>query len=60
VTQKQLQAKLDRLTEKIEKGRNQLDAWRMERKELRLKLADSKRSGKTGKPASRARIARAR
>ena len=35
-------AKVDRLTERIVKSQAQLDAWRMERKELKTQLADAK------------------
>jgi hypothetical protein len=51
---KQVQAKVERLTERIVKAQTQLDAWKMERKELRLQLADLR--GAANKPKRDGRV----
>jgi hypothetical protein len=62
VNLKQLQGKADRLTERIIKAQAQLDAWKMERKELRLQIATARTSARTaqrtGRVARKAKAAR--
>ncbi len=58
---KQLQVKLERLGDKISKAKAQLDAWRMERKDLKDQLAQARKSeggSNASKGKSKARTAR--